>query len=273
MNKSKIFDCVTFFNENLLVNARLEILKDVVDYFVICESNYDYRGHKKKINFRLINKKFRNRVRHLILTDKFPDPKNLWKSEEHQREMIFEGIKDAKADDFIMYSDSDEIPNPEIIKKIKFNKKYGIFMMNMYVYKINLFNQYESPWEGTRICKKKDLKSFSFLRKKILAKNLKKNFFRKLLLEKDIELIKNGGWHFNNLYEPEIISKKLKSFPHSEFSDKKFSSTKIIKEKIKMHIDLFNRGHIYKVKKIDNSYPRFIFNNLKLFKNYIELLN
>ena len=49
MNKSKIFDCVTFFNENLLVNARLEILKDVVDYFVICESNYDYRGHKKKL--------------------------------------------------------------------------------------------------------------------------------------------------------------------------------------------------------------------------------
>ena len=49
MNKNKIFDCITFFDENLLVNARLEILKDVVDYFVICESNYDYRGLKKKL--------------------------------------------------------------------------------------------------------------------------------------------------------------------------------------------------------------------------------
>jgi beta-1,4-mannosyl-glycoprotein beta-1,4-N-acetylglucosaminyltransferase len=269
MNKNKIFDCITFFDENFLVNARLEILKDVVDYFVICESNYDYRGLKKKINFRLINKKLKNRVRHLVLTDKFPDTKNLWKSEEYQREMIFEGIKDANDDDFIMYSDSDEIPNPDILKKIKLNKKYAIFMMNMYVYKINLFNKYESPWEGTRICKKKDLKSFSFLRKKILAKNLKKNFLKKILLEQNIELIKNGGWHFNNLYKPEIISKKLRSFPHSEFSHKKFSSIKIIKEKIKKHMDLYNRGHIYKLRKIDNSFPGFILNNKKLFQNYI----
>ena len=48
MNKNKIFDCITFFNENLLTNARFEILKDVVDYFVICESQFDYRGKKKK---------------------------------------------------------------------------------------------------------------------------------------------------------------------------------------------------------------------------------
>jgi len=271
MNKNnKTFDCITFFDENLLVNARFEILKDVVDYFVICESKYDYRGFKKNVNFRLINKKLSNRVRHLVITDKFPDTKNLWKSEKYQREMIFNGIKDANPDDIIMYSDSDEIPNPEALKKFKLNKKYGIFMMNMYVYKLNLFNQYESPWEGTRICKKRHLKSFSFLRKKILAKNLKKNFFRKFLLEHDIELIKNGGWHFNNLYKPEIISKKLKSFPHSEYSHKKFSSKNIIKKKIKMHMDLFNRGHIYEVVKVDDRFPRFILNNLKLFQNYIE---
>ena len=270
LDKSKIYDCITFFNENLLANARFEILNNYVDYFIICESKYDYRGYKKKINFKLINKKFKNRVRHLVLTNKFPDTKNLWKSEEYQREKIFDGIKDADSEDFIMYSDSDEIPNPEVLKKIKLNKKYAVLLMNMYVYKINLLNKYESPWEGTRICRKKDLKSFTFLRKKILAKNLKKNLFRKFLLEQDIELIKNGGWHFNNLYKPEIISKKLKSFPHSEFSHKKFSSIKIIKEKIKMHMDLFNRGHIYKVTKIDNSFPKFIINNLKLFKDYIE---
>ena len=118
--------------------------------------------------------------------------------------------------------------------------------------------------------KKKNLKNFSFLRKKIVAKNLKKNFLRKILLEHNIELIKNGGWHFNNLYRPEIISKKLKSFPHLEFSGKKFSSIKIIKEKIKKHMDLFNRGHIYKLAKIDNGFPRFILGNKKLFKYYIE---
>ena len=49
MNKQKIYDCITFFNENLITNTRFEILKNVVDYFVICESNYDHRGKKKKL--------------------------------------------------------------------------------------------------------------------------------------------------------------------------------------------------------------------------------
>ena len=37
--KNKIFDCITFFKENFITNIRFEILKNVVDYFVICESN------------------------------------------------------------------------------------------------------------------------------------------------------------------------------------------------------------------------------------------
>ena len=41
-------------------------------------------------------------------------------------------------------------------------------------------------------------------------------------------------------------------------------------KKIKLHADLFERGHIYKVVKIDKNYPKFILNNLKLFQNYIE---
>ena len=126
MNKNKIFDCITFFNENLLTNARFEILKDVVDYFVVCESQFDYRGKKKKINFKLINNEFKDRVRHLVLTDRFPNIKDLWKSEEYQREAIFRSIKDANPDDLIMYSDSDEIPNPQIL-----NNGYEYFELGL----------------------------------------------------------------------------------------------------------------------------------------------
>ena len=57
MTRNKIYDCITFFDENLLVNTRFEILKDVVDYFIVCESNYDHKGNKKKINFKLNNQK------------------------------------------------------------------------------------------------------------------------------------------------------------------------------------------------------------------------
>ena len=44
----KIFDCITFYDENLITNARFEILKDVVDFFIVCESKYDHNGNKKK---------------------------------------------------------------------------------------------------------------------------------------------------------------------------------------------------------------------------------
>ena len=82
-------------------------------------------------------------------------------------------------------------------------------MQNMYTYKLNIFNQFESPWEGTRICKKKNLKSIDWLRQKVIAKNLKHPFWR-VDKEKNIELIQDGGWHFNYLLTPKQISKKLK---------------------------------------------------------------
>ena len=72
------------------------------------------------------------------------------------------------------FLDSDEIPNPNKLKNFSLKEKYGIFMQNIYVYKLNIFNHHESPWEGSRICKKKNLKNFTYFRKKILAKNLKK---------------------------------------------------------------------------------------------------
>jgi beta-1,4-mannosyl-glycoprotein beta-1,4-N-acetylglucosaminyltransferase len=270
LDKSKIYDCITFYDENLLVNARFEILDDVVDYFIICESKYDHRGKAKSINFFLKNKKFQNKIRHIVLEENFPNLQDPWEIESYQREMIFKGLYDSDPRDLIMYSDSDEIPNPEILKNYSLNKKFGIFMMKSYVYKINIFNQYESPWEGTRICQKKFLKSFTYLRKKIKKKNIAKPFWN-IFLEKDISIISNGGWHFNNLYTPEVISKKLRTFPHREFSGKEFSDINLIKKKIDNLEDLFYRGHLYLKVQIDNGYPEFILNNLSQFKSFIQL--
>jgi beta-1,4-mannosyl-glycoprotein beta-1,4-N-acetylglucosaminyltransferase len=265
----KIYDCITFYNENFLTNARFEILNDVVDYFIVCESKYDHSGKKKKKNFYLINQKFKNKVRYIFIKDNFPNTRDPWSSESYQRERIFDGLYDALPDDLIMYSDSDEIPDPNVLKNITLNKKFGIFMMKFFSYKINIFNKYNSPWEGTKICKRKDLTSFTFLRKKIRKDNLKKPFW-KFYIEKNIELFNKAGWHFNNLYTPAMISSKLKAFPHTEFSGNEFSSVKVIKKKIQNYQDLFNRNHMYYKIKINNNYPKFIINNLKKFKKYIE---
>ena len=47
----KIFDCTTFFDENLMLEVRFNILNSFVDKFVITESKYSHSGDKKKLNF------------------------------------------------------------------------------------------------------------------------------------------------------------------------------------------------------------------------------
>ena len=148
------------------------------------------------------------------------------------------------------------------------DKKYGIFLLDCFNFKFNLFNPYETPWEGTRVCRKKNLDSINFMRQKIKSKNLNYKFFR-IDKEKNIELFKKAGWHFNNIMTAEAISLKLKTFAHSEFSDEKYSSIEVIKEKINQREDLFNRGHKYEVVKLDYSFPKYIVDNLKKFNEFI----
>ena len=156
--KSKIFDCITFFDNNLMFDLRYNILKDYVDYFVICESKFDHKGNKKKINF-LDNKNYNyNKVKHFVLEKPFPKNTNVWENQAIQREFLLECVQFANPEDYIFFSDPDEIPRPEILINFELKNKYGIFMQSYFNYKFNLFNKYESPWEGTRVCKKKKFK-------------------------------------------------------------------------------------------------------------------
>jgi beta-1,4-mannosyl-glycoprotein beta-1,4-N-acetylglucosaminyltransferase len=270
ISKNKIFDCITFFNENFITNVRFEILDPVVDFFVICESIYDHKGNKKKINFRLKNTKFKKKIIHIIVKDKFPKPVNPWKNQALQREKILEGLNNCHENDYVMFSDPDEIPNPNLLKKFFLKRKYGIFLQKHFVYKINLQNQYEDPWEGTRITRKKDLFSIDFLRQKILRKNLKYPFWR-VDKEKDIKIFRNGGWHFNNLMNPEDISLKIRTFAHSEYNKKEFFDINLIKKKIIEKKDLYDRNRVFnKVRIFKKNYPNYILDNLNKFINFIH---
>ena len=115
--------------------------------------------------------------------------------------------------------------------------------------------------------KKKNLLSIDFLRQKILSKNIKK--FWRFDKERNIELIQNGGWHFNNLFNAKEISIKLKTFAHEEFNKDKFTDVNIIQKKIDQKIDLFDRGNKYKKVELDNSFPDYIINNKEIFKDFL----
>ncbi len=265
---NKIIDCITFFDDNLMFELRYNILKSHVDFFVICESRFNHRNKKKNINFALRNEYDSTKIRHIIIDEKFSNLNNVWENQAFQREYLLKNLVEFDAEDYIFFSDPDEIPNPEILKNFKLNKKYGIFLQKCFNYKFNLFNRFESPWEGTRVCKKKNLKSIDFMRQKVKSKNLEYNFFR-VDKEKNIEIFENAGWHFNNILSPEDISLKLKTFAHTEFSSDKFSNIDIIKKKIDKKIDLFERGHNYEKINLDETFPRYLIENLEKYKTFI----
>ena len=126
--KSKLFDCVTFFQENLQMELRFNILNDIVDKFIVCESIYDHRGREKKINFSK-NKfpEIKEKIEHVIITKKFPKNNTPWQNQSWQREFIFEGLEDSNNEDLVMFSDPDEIPNPERLRNIELKKNLVFF--------------------------------------------------------------------------------------------------------------------------------------------------
>ena len=265
----KKIDCITFFDNNFMFDFRYNVMKNYVDKFVICESLYDHRNNRKGINFDP-EKKYINdpQILHIVVEKPFPKNTNAWQNQAIQRDYIIKKLNFAEDNDFIFFSDPDEILNPEVLKNFDLKKKYGIFLQKFFNYKFNIFNPYESPWEGTKVCKKKNFKSIDFMRVKVRKKNLKFKCYR-FDTEKNIQIFENAGWHFNNVMSPEKISKKLKTFAHNEFSSEEFSSVETIRNKINAKVDLFNRNEKYEVVRIDEGFPKYLLDNLLKFKDYI----
>ncbi len=269
MYKSKILDCITFFDNNFMFELRYNILKDVVDYFVICESKFDHKGNEKEKNFIFKDYYLKEKIKYNLLEKPFPKNNDPWINQAIQREFLLSCTDFADSEDYIFFSDPDEIPKPDLLSNFDLKKKYGIFLQDCFNYKFNLFNPYESPWEGTRVSKKKNLRSIDYMRQKVKSKNLAYNFYR-IDKEKSIQIYKNAGWHFNNILTPEEISLKLKTFAHSEFADEKYSSVEIIKKKIEAQIDLFDRKHTFNKVDIDSSFPEYLLKNKEKYKDWIK---
>jgi len=259
-----IYDCFQYFNEDEMVDLRLNVLHNYVDYFIISESTRSHQGKIKKINFNINNfPKFKDKIKFIVA--EYKEEINFKNHiggespvEQHQRNALIEGIKDASPEDYIILSDSDEIPDLTKLNEIKKNKKFIAFSQKMFMYKLNLQNLDESGWIGSKITKKKNLNSMQSLR------NLKFKHYPFWRIDKlNLQIIK-GGWHFSFLQSPDQILKKIKSYSHGEFNDSSLN-IETIEKRILNNKDIFNRG--FKLKKIDldNDYPKYILENKKKF--------
>ena len=122
-----IYDCFQFFDEEHILDLRLNILDEFVDFFVFVESTTDHQGKEKKLNFVSKKfKKFNNKIIYIVVDDtaeaiKRPHIGGESLVEQHQRNSLMRGLKKCHDDDVIILSDVDEIPDPN--KLNLFDKK------------------------------------------------------------------------------------------------------------------------------------------------------
>ncbi len=297
----KIFDCFMFYDEKVLLDIRLNILNEFVDYFVIVESRYFHNGLERNLNFN-INEypKFKDKIIYIIHENK---PKELKKInpedgeelktfklnfnahtlENNQRNDIFKGVKNAGANDMILISDVDEIPNLENINLKQIKNQIILFEQEIFYYKLNRYLP-NFIWYGTKACKKKNLISPQWLR------NIKNNRYSLFRLDTFFSkkkyinklYVNKGGWHFSNLKNASDIELKLKSYLHyTDYQFEELGKNKIenLINSNKTIYDMFADKKSNKfgddkrkdlVKYEVSKLPSYIKNNLNKYKDWID---
>ena len=269
-----IYDCFSYLDEDLLLDLRLNILNDFVDFFVIVEGNKTWQNNSKKLKFD-INKysKFKNKIKYIKVED-LPEGEDPYKRENYQRNSILRGLSNADDEDIIMISDLDEIPNPKVLTNFKKEMKYAAFKQKHFYYKFNLQSNNYPYWYGTRICIKKFLKSPQWLRD---LKFKKRPFWRidKLRLN---NIIDEGGWHFCNLKKPDLLLYKYQNLCETndpinfkEKIDKKFLDINEISKRIELGDDIIGRKDNFSKVELDNSFPNYLLDNREKYHEWIQL--
>jgi len=295
----KIFDCFMFFDEEMLLDLRLNIMDKYIDKFIITEATYMHSGKTKKLIFD-INKfsKFKDKIIYNVVdtqpvnleivnkndSDDIKGSKlinNSIKRENHQREMAKNSLDKVGEEDVILINDIDEIPNLNEINFNNINKKLIIFKQKTYCYKFNLL--YENfIWHGSRACKKKNFKSPQWLR------NIKHRkypiwrfdiFFSKKKYN-NIHYVENGGWHFTNIKSPEDLEKKFQNFLHHQDFEASGLKLSDIKEKVNNKKILYDLGVDQKDYKWSGAktlnkvslgeMPEYLSSNIKKYSDWLE---
>lgn len=254
----KIIDAFIFYNELDLLDYRLNILNDVIDYFIIVESLYTFTGNKKELYYNSNKDKFINfnhKIINIITDMPYIQPtidinKNeQWFNETYQRNCIKFGIDELNLDDndIIIISDLDEIPDPNTLLLIKKNNiyfKFANLQQDLYYYNLNC--KHNNKWEKSKILSYETYK-------KLKDNNILCDDIR--LLDGPSIVIK-GGWHLSTFGNINFILNKIKNFSHQELNNEKYTDQDYLKYCIENNIFYgnFNDDKCIKLPIHENTY-------------------
>ena len=291
----KIYDCTTFYSEHMMLDARFHILDKHVEKFIVTEATYSHSGKKKELNFNIDNfPKFKDKIIYLVI-DKEPNNLieeanvtdsikrlNSIKRIELSYDYMQNAIENIAEDDLVILSDNDEIPNLNSKQFQSCTRNVILFKQLFFYYKFNLHYDL-MPWFGSKACKKKSLKSFSWLNN-LKAKKYPfwrlDTYFSKNKLN-NLEIIEDGGWHFTNLKSPEDLFEKFKNFGHHDEFENSGISVEMLKNYIDQGIVFYNHfldqknpnkwKNNYSLKKIDDDLlPKYLIENKLKYKEWFK---
>lgn len=273
----KIYDCITYCGEDLLLKIRFETLFDKVDKFIIVEANKYFNGEKKPKLFDIEKfKKYKKKIDFYYIENLPEHNGNNLMYETFIKDQIQLGLKNLDDEDIVLISDVDEIPNLNNDKFKSFDST--VFLQKMFYYKFNI-NAYDGlkfkdKIACTKSCKFKFFKSFHQVRK------FRVKYIPWWRIDKKIKRYVeiDGGWHFSFLMKSEDIRLKLSRFEHEIKHLKKneiykmndLMDLKKIEDNMINLKDPYNREHVkLKKVKIDESFPRYIFLNKDKLDEFI----
>ncbi|MBE5875476.1 MAG: glycosyltransferase [Lachnospiraceae bacterium] len=265
-----VYDCFQFFNELDILKIRLHVMSPVVDKFVISEATETFSGMKKPLYYeenKELFAEFADKIIHVVVDD--TPQGDTHDRDTFQKNAVTRGLKECTDEDIIIFSDLDEIPNPEKIKEIlndfKEDKIYHFAQRLFYCYLnmeevsgnlLSYAGEFEGverkKWIGSKMCSYKLLREQGLLLGELRFPERKEIGIR----------VEDGGWHFGYMggHGEKDIRKRVKdkvvSAAHQEYNSKRVLSQ--VTDQIKAGKDIFGRDAEFVRCEIDDSYPLYI---------------
>ena len=265
-----VYDCFQFFNELDILKIRLNVLSPVVDKFVISEATETFSGLAKPLYYeenKELFAEFRDKIIHVVVED---TPKgDTHYRDTFQKNAVTRGLKGCTDEDIIIFSDLDEIPNPDKIREILQNfqkdKIYHFAQRLFYCYLnmeevsgslLSYAGEFEGvahkKWIGTKLLSYQLLREQNLLLGELRFPERKQIGIR----------VEEGGWHFGYMGghgQKDIrkrVQEKVISAAHQEYNSKHVLSN--VTDQIKDGKDIFGREAQFVRCEIDETYPEYI---------------
>lgn len=290
----KIIDTIIFNKDFLTLRIRLNELSEIVDKFIISESSYSHSGNRKPLHLLENLSEFAEFRDKIILVS---DTKKIFTMnarirEQHQRNQIDPEIAKLKLSDtdLVIHSDCDEIPRASTILNIAKKQHYSNYLLELDDFS-HYINLYQGKWarctvtpmrffRGVQAARQNIFMSMAHSQQRINIPIIRipdfwttRRYFRMfphLKYDPKLKLIKNGGWHFNNLFSDEDLVTKILSSSHTELVNNVDLDINNIRHLKSNKLNVYSKQPLTIVP-INNSYPKYILNNLEKFKEFTAI--